>query len=254
MEARKAVSPGSTVLIVGGSSGLGRDLAERFASSGYTLALLSSDPRDTGAVAADLSLRWGVRVLPIVLDLAAAPVPVARLDEALDQLPPLTGLVLAAGAVQPADMPGQEDSALEALTSANYTALCRIVNHCLPRLQGAAGGLVVGFGSIAAARGRTRNAGYSAAKRALQSYFESLRHALAGSDVVVQFYVLGYLDTNLAFGRATPLPAASPARLADRVYRRRRRDFGVAYYPRFWRPICALLRGLPWFMFRRLSF
>ena len=52
--------------------------------------------------------------------------------------------------------------------------------------------------------GRSRNVAYSAAKRALASFFESLRHAFADSGVVVQFYVLGYMDTELAAGIQSP--------------------------------------------------
>jgi short-subunit dehydrogenase len=114
--------------------------------------------------------------------------------------------------------------------------------------------LIVGFGSIAAVRGRTRNAAYSAAKRALASYFESVRHALRDTPVHVQFYVLGYLDTNLAFAQDTKLPRASPAKCAEHVFRRRHADAGVTYYPHYWRPICAVLRLLPWSVFRKLSF
>lgn len=244
----------ATCLVVGGSSGLGRCLAERFAAAGHALVLVSSDARDTQAVAADLALRHRVAVRTVALDLAAPEIPLAAIDVALDALPPLTGVLLAAGMNRADDVPGQPPDAFAALTNANHANLCRIVDHCLPRLARSAEGLIVGFGSIAATRGRTRNAAYSAAKRALQSYFESLRHALAGSAVVVQFYVVGYLDTNLAFGQRTALPRASPRRFADVVYRRRRRDFGVGYHPRFWRPICIVLRALPWFVFRRLSF
>ena len=42
-------SRNETCLVVGGSSGLGRSLAERFASAGYALALVSSDRRDIDA-------------------------------------------------------------------------------------------------------------------------------------------------------------------------------------------------------------
>lgn len=243
-----------TYLVVGGSSGLGRSLAERLAVAGHSLVLVSSDLRDTRALAADLALRFGVSVAPVALDLAAPELSLSSLDEALAALPPLAGLLLPAGMNRADDMPGQASDAFGALTNANHTNICRIVDHYLPRLQRAPNGLIVGFGSIAATRGRKRNVAYSAAKRALQSYFESLRHSLAGSGVLVQFYVLGYLDTNLAFGQATPLPKASPRKLAELIYRRRRNDFGVLYYPRYWRPACAMLRALPWPLFRRLSF
>lgn len=243
-----------TYLVIGGSSGLGRALAERFAAAGHALVLVSSDLRDTQALASDLTLRWGVSVAPVTLDLATPELSLAPLDAALSALPPLTGVLLPAGMNRPDDAAGQDAGAMIALTHANYTNLCRIVDHYLPRLQRAPGGLIVGFGSVAATRGRKRNVAYSAAKRALSSYFESLRHALAGSGIAVQFYVLGYLDTNLAFGQRTPLPKASPQRLAELVYHRRQSDFGVLYYPRFWRPVCTVLRWLPWPIFRRLSF
>lgn len=250
-----AIEPNAiTYVVIGGSSGLGRCLAERLAFAGHSLVLVSSDLRDTQALASDLALRRRVSVSPVALDLAAPQISFVALDAALATLPPLAGVVVAAGMNRAGDVPGQPPEAFSAVTNANHTNLCRIIDHCLPRLEPARGGLIVGFGSIAAARGRTRNAAYAAAKRALQCYFESLRHAMAGTQVVVQFYVVGYLDTNLAFGQQTALPRASPQRLADVVYRRRRSDFGVVYYPRFWYAVCLVLRALPWFLFRKLSF
>jgi short-subunit dehydrogenase len=253
--AQKAdAAPVVTYLIVGGSSGLGRALAERFASAGHALALISSDARDTRALAADLSMRYEVPVVPVVVNLAAADLSFSMLDAALDDLPPLAGLLLPAGANSQGDSPGQPAGAFDALTAINYSGVCRLIDHYLPRLQSASPGLIVGFGSVAATRGRSRNAAYSAAKRALASYFESLRHALSQSNVIVQFYILGYLDTNLAFNQRTLLPRAAPERLANAVYQRRLSDFGTTYYPRLWYPVCLLLRMLPWFLFRRMSF
>jgi short-subunit dehydrogenase len=80
---------------------------------------------------------------------------------------------------------------------------------------------------VAATRGRATNVVYSASKRALQTYFEGLRHASVGTPVRVQFYVVGYLDTNLAFGRRTLLPRADPEGLAARVVRDLDRDVGI---------------------------
>jgi NAD(P)-dependent dehydrogenase (short-subunit alcohol dehydrogenase family) len=243
-----------TYVIVGGSSGLGRALAERFAAAGHALLLISSDSRDTEALAADLALRHGVAVRPVACDLASRALDLAPMDAALASLPPLAGLLLPVGASRDGDQPGQPGESFDAISAINFASPCRIVDHLLARLRQAPDAVVVGFGSIAATRGRTRNAAYAAAKRALQSYFESLRHALAGSGVRVQFYVLGYLDTNLAFAQKTALPRAAPEACAARVYRRRGDDFGTAYHPSYWRPLCAVLRLMPWFVFRRLSF
>lgn len=244
-----------TCLVVGGSAGVGRAIAERFAAAGEPLVILSSDLRDAGAVASDLSLRYRVSTEAVALDLRSGDLDLRYLDVALDRLPALHGLLLAAGRSSANDRPGQGHSGHEAITRVNYSSLCRVIDHCLPRLCTAGSeGFVVGFGSVAAERGRTNNAAYAAAKRALRSYFESLRHALGPHGIVVQFYTLGYIDTNLAFGHKTIVPKASPHRLADTVYRRRRRDFGHAFYPAFWRPACFMLRAMPWSLFRRMSF
>ena len=243
-----------TCLVVGGSAGLGRALAERFARAGHAVVLVSSDDRDGHAVAADLSLRHGVQARSVSIELAAATLDIDTIEAALVGLPPLASLLLAAGANRTDDLPGQDAAALAAIHRVNYLAPCQLVDHFLPALRASGNGLIVGFGSIAAIRGRNRNIAYSAAKRALDSHFESLRHALAGSSVVAQFYVLGYLDTNLAFAQRTALPRAAPANCADRVYRDRGRDFGRAYHPGYWRLVGFVLRQLPWFVYRRMSF
>jgi short-subunit dehydrogenase len=242
-----------TCLVVGGSSGLGRALAERFAAGGYSVVLLSSDRRDLDALASDLKLRFGVGSAVLQTDLRKPHLDLDELDRVLAGLPPLSAVLAPAG-MNSDDDRAESGSAADALLRANFGSIGEIVRHCLPRLQAAPAGLVVGFGSVAAVRGRTRNAAYGAAKRALQSYFESLRHALAPSTVRVQFYVLGYLDTNLAFGKTAALTRASPVRLASAIYRQRLADPGVKYYPAIWRPVCTIVRLLPWFVFRRLQF
>jgi short-subunit dehydrogenase len=128
-----------------------------------------------------------------------------------------------------------------------------MIKLVLPYLIGEGRGVIVGFGSVAAARGRSYKMSYSAAKRALESYFESLRHALSEQDIRVQFYIAGFLDTNMAYGLRTPLPKADAGRLADKVVRQLGNDVGVRYFPAWWRPICAALRVAPWWLVQRLS-
>ncbi len=243
-----------TVVVIGASSGLGRALAARFARAGDPLVLVSSDRRDLDAHVADFGLNGGAHAVAVALDLADRELSLAALDAALDSLPAISALLLAAGFSSDDDVPGQDSLAFENITRINYLSLCRIVEHCLPRLPRAGRAAIIGFGSVAATRGRSRNVAYAAAKRALDSYFESLRHSLAAGGVIAQFYVLGYLDTNLSFGRRTLLPKIAPSRVADIVFRNRERDFGRSYVPWFWRPVCWAVRALPWFVFRKLSF
>ena len=95
---------------------------------------------------------------------------------------------------------------------------------------------------------------YAAAKRGLASYFESLRHITAQSKVHVQFYQLGYVETQQTFGRRLMFQPAQPAEIAAVVVQNLDRDIGMRHLPRYWAPIAWLVSALPWAIFKRLRF
>jgi NAD(P)-dependent dehydrogenase (short-subunit alcohol dehydrogenase family) len=116
------------------------------------------------------------------------------------------------------------------------------------------GGNIVGFGSVAAIRGRGANVVYAAAKRGLESYFESLRHRTAASGVRVQFYPLGYVATQMSFGHPMRFPVAAPEWIARRVADGLDRDLGLVHLPRFWAGIAPVVRAVPWRLYRKARF
>lgn len=239
--------------IVGASAGVGRALARTFAAAGHDLVLVASDERDLRATAADLGIRYGVRARCIASDAASDAACGDRIAAAGADLGGLDAALFPIGAVARDDRVGMDAEQVARLVAVNLGAVVTIASHLLPVLTARPRAAIVGFGSVAAARGRGRNVAYAAAKRALASFFESLRHACAGTGVVAQFYVLGYMDTAMADEIRGPIPKGDPRALAARVLRDLRRDIGVAYHPRFWRPLCAGIRHAPWPLFRRLK-
>lgn len=241
-------------LIVGASAGLGRELARSFAEAGHDLVLVSPDPRDISAVAQDLAIRHGINVRAVVVDIGANDQRYLDLIEsAITELGAIEGLLFPVGATIPDDDGGLGIEEALWLTRTNYLSIVSVVSRLFPRLRSSDRGVIVGFGSVAALRGRAKNVTYAAAKRALESYFESLRRVCVGSPILVQFYVLGYMATNQAFS-PTLLPKGDPRALAPRVLRDLPRDFGVAYYPTWWRYVALMVRAVPWSLFRRLTF
>jgi len=242
-------------VIVGASSGVGRAIAEVFAAKGCDLLLVSREVRDISAVASDLMLRFGVSAKAVALDLGA---PQPDFSEILDDVrncgERFEGLLLPAGTSSDTDTLDIDTSAIEGLLRVNYMSLCVLINEILRVLRIATIVTIVGFGSVASIRGRGTNMIYSSAKMAMRFYFESLRHACVGKKVIAQFYVLGYMDTNLAFAHNLSLPKGAPGELAQRVYRDIRKDIGVRYFPRYWLIIAMIVRLIPWSVYKHLKF
>lgn len=239
-------------IVLGASSGLGRALAEELAAGGRSLLLAARDERDLLALAADLRIRYGVEVRVCVVDAASAETATALAHAAGDEV--IDGLLLPIGANRDDDRADLLVPAAEDLVAVNFLSIVRTIRVFLPRLLDHGKGSIVGFGSVAAVRGRTHNALYAASKAALQRFFESLRHAVERRGILVQFYVLGYLDTNLAFGRKLLFPKADPRTVASVVVRNLGQRGGTWYLPRFWKVVAMLVRLLPWPLFKRLQF
>lgn len=242
-----------TCVVVGASSGLGRALTEELARTGHPLVLVSSDARDLSPLASDLTVRFGVAVRIVAADAAEHAGLAAALDRAVPLGQPITALLFPVGAIEQGDDGRLEPERTERLVRINLLSVTSVVGRLLPRLISQGCGTIVGFGSIAALRGRSSNVIYAAAKRSLESYFESVRHLGEPCGLTVAFYVLGYLDTQLSYGRRLLLPKADVRRVARRVCRALGRERGRRYLPWFWYPAGVLLKALPWAVFRRLD-
>lgn len=88
---------GRVALICGGSRGIGRVVAEAFAAEGASVAIAARTEKRLEEVAADLRVKYGVKVLPVAADLSR-PEEVERfVSAALTQLDRIDILVNVAG-------------------------------------------------------------------------------------------------------------------------------------------------------------
>jgi short-subunit dehydrogenase len=242
-----------TTLIFGASAGVGRALARELAAAGHGLLLVARGANDLEAEAAHLRTTFEVAVDCLAID-ASAPMEVAKVLEAAADRLDVRNLLFPVGMADSSDDGLLAAEKAVSIVNANLTSVIAVIGIFLPRMIQADGGNIVGFGSVAAIRGRGANAVYAAAKRGLESYFESIRHRTAKSGVRVQFYRLGYVRTQMSYGRKLLFPLAIPEAVAKRVASNLDRDIGRVHFPGFWAAIALALRVLPWFVYRRLRF
>nr|WP_249815559.1 MULTISPECIES: SDR family NAD(P)-dependent oxidoreductase [unclassified Bradyrhizobium] len=241
-------------MVIGASAGVGRALCEALAARGTALLLVARDAQDLDALAAHLRLVHGVEVRRVATDASVPSVCVEQIAAAASQFGEIDGLYFPIGASQPDDLGLLNAQDTLRIVNSNLTVVMAVTAHLLPQLLQQKRARIVGFGSIAAVRGRRANVVYSAAKRGLESYFESLRHLTVGGGVLVQFFRLGYVETQQSFGKRLLFPIVSPARVADYVMANADNDIGAVFFPRFWAGVALAISRLPWLIFKKLNF
>ena len=145
-----------TAIVVGASSGIGRALSVALAQAKHPLVLVASDARDLAPLASDLQLRFDVEVRILAMDLAGSADPGARVIEALKDMPAACALLLPVGMSRSDDDGHLGATAIGQLLAINLHAPMAIAHALVPGLVESRG-VIVGFGSIAGARGRSRN-------------------------------------------------------------------------------------------------
>lgn len=162
-------------LISGGASGIGLAIAEALASQGVELVLVSRRLGLLEQEAARLQGRYGVRVLPLALDLCDSDQVRACHAEARERLGPIDLLVNNSGVgsdylVQ--DLPESEwDRVMD--TCAKGTFL--LTQACLPDMLAHRHGTIINIASQAARHGYARASVYCAAKFAVLGFAKALR-------------------------------------------------------------------------------
>ena len=162
-------------LISGGASGIGLAIAEALANQGVELVLVSRRLGLLEQEAARLQGRYGVRVLPLALDLCDGAQVRACHAEARERLGPIDLLVNNSGdgsdyLVQ--DLPESEwDRVMD--TCAKGTFL--LTQACLPDMLAHRHGTIINIASQAARHGYARASVYCAAKFAVLGFAKALR-------------------------------------------------------------------------------
>jgi uncharacterized oxidoreductase len=165
---------GRTVLIVGGTSGIGRGLAQRFADAGSTVVV---GGRNIDRVEGLETVRVDVTDPDSVAG--------AR-DDVLAKHPDLDVLVTMAGVMLTEDLrdPAHIGSA-EITIAVNLLGTIRVIDAFTPHLIGRAGGDIITVTSGIGFMPFPLMPTYGAAKAAVHSYTESLRAHLAGTGIAV---------------------------------------------------------------------
>jgi len=186
---------GRAVLVVGGSGGLGRAVAEVLTEEGAELFLVARRPDALEATAAGLSAS-GAKVAWRAADVAIAGEAEATVDAALSWAGHLHGAATIAGPMGPrGSLDTQDDSAWDFYYQAVLMSAVRTARAVVPHLVASGGGALVTTAAYSIRAPKPDMAHYSAMKSAVASVTKNIATTYGGHGVRANCIAPGLLDT-----------------------------------------------------------
>jgi len=189
---------GNTILVTGGGSGIGRELARRWHDLGNTVIVAG---RSQGSLAE--TAEGHANIHPMVFDVSD-PADIHRFaGEVVARFPALNVLVNNAGIMRYEDLTARRDLAdAEATIVTNLLGPIRLTDALVDHLKGQDGAAIINVSSGLAFVPMPKAATYSATKAAIHSYTISLRAKLEGAVEVIEI-VPPAVQTELTPGQST---------------------------------------------------
>ena len=177
-----------TLIVTGGSSGIGRSIVERQIAAGMRVI----------GIARDFSSGpdYGESFVPIELDFSDLETTADHLTVLSRKYPEVTGVICSAGRGRFGSLEEFSYADIRSLMDLNFTSQAYVIRAFLPILKRNGRGDVVIIGSEAALTGGARGAIYSASKSALRALAKSLRAESAASGVRVTTINPGMVRTD----------------------------------------------------------
>ena len=240
-------------LIVGASSGLGRSLAYTLARNNFDLILVSSDISDLKPISKHLSYLYKVKIECIAANAANSDLFAKALFSKIINYKDIEYVFFPMGVSFDGDNIEISNHRLRELMNINFESIIMTCNFILTNQTFSKLKTIVGFGSIATARARKNNVIYTAAKAALQFYFQSIKHAFADK-INIQFYIPGYLLSQQSIYKNLVFKPASTDKFSELILKNINKNFEFKFFPFYWSFISFLLKKIPWVLFKRLNF
>jgi NAD(P)-dependent dehydrogenase (short-subunit alcohol dehydrogenase family) len=173
-----------TVVITGGSRGLGLAMARRIAREGGRLALLARDEDELARACEELR-SLGANVLPVSCDLLDRTQSLGAVEHILDRFGGIDVLINNAGIIEVGPLENMRRHDFEKSMALHFWAPFNLMQQIIPHMRRAGGGRIVNITSIGGKVAVPHMAAYSASKFALVGLSDAFRTELARDGILV---------------------------------------------------------------------
>lgn len=248
--------PYKYAIVVGASSGIGREIALQLAETGCRVAVVARREKRLQELAdrspsPPLPPSSAPLILPFSHDATDYKAIPALFQEITGQLGGLDLIVYASGVMPMVEIDEFDFAKDRQMIEVNDMGAVAWLNEAAARFQAVKHGTILGIGSAAGERGRLKQPVYNASKAFLHTYLEALRNRLSRHGVTVTTVKPGPVQTEMTAGLALK-NALTPEQAATLILKK-----AGSGRECFLSPIHVLIfliiRNIPSWIFRRLN-
>lgn len=244
------------VVLLGGTSGMGRAIGRQLVSRGDQVFLLGIGDDELQKSAADFEQRGGgqlkVGYAPCDLERPESFAPaLAEADRTLEGFDTVIVTAALFATQERLEQDIEFTRRLLTVNFANTVVFCELVRKYL---LGRGGGRLCVFSSVAGDRGRKPVVLYGASKAGLSAYLEGLDHRYHSAGLQTLCVKPGFVRTSMTEGLKAPPFAGEPEGVAKQVLMALDQKRPIVYAPSMWAWVMRVIRILPRFAMRRVGF
>lgn len=240
-----------TVLILGGRSEIGTELAVRLApGASIVLAARNADRLDEQVAA--IRKAGAAAVACVEFDADNLESHRSLVASLIAEHGPIDIAVLAFGILGDQSRAEADTAHAVAVVHTDYVAQVSLLTHLATAMRQAGRGSLVVFSSIAGARVRRANYVYGSAKAGLDGFASGLADALHGSGVRLLLVRPGFVIGRMTQGMAPAPLSRTPAQVAAATARALAKGRRTVWIPWALGPVSVVFKLLPQFVWRRM--
>ena len=234
-------------IIIGASSGIGKELTKRFAFHGDDVGIAARQIDLLNELAAETP----AKIYTATIDIKNTDTAIQSLEKLIKDIGDIDIIVISSGIgyINPLLDWSQEKETIDTNVS-GFTAMAGCAMRYFIQKKS---GHLVGISSIASIRGDNTGPAYSASKSFMSNYLEGLRKKVTKEKLPITITDIqpGFVDTAMAKGDGL-FWVASPQKVAKQIYKVIQQKKKKAYIIKRWVTIAWLLKIMPDFIYNKI--
>lgn len=185
------------VLVTGGSRGIGKAIARKFAKEGYNLVInYVSDKTNIEELKQEFE-SFGIQTLFVKTDVTNSEDCENMVKQAIDTFGKIDVLVNNAGITKDMLLMRMKKEDFEQVIDTNLVGTFNVTKNVVPYMMKARSGRIINISSVVGISGNAGQTNYSASKAGIIGFTKSLAKEIASRNILVNAVAPGFIETNM---------------------------------------------------------